>query len=428
VAFEEYPQVFTPGAPITKRSLLYGREQELRDLQRALSRPGHHPIVIGNRGVGKTSLVQLGLQSLGESVSVYRIGCNARMNFDDFAGDLLTKLHGGTLPTEVEISTSRTVKGSGSLYLAKAEASGSESTTTKLDGPARRKAEPWMLFQAISAHRKRLIIVLDEYDRVSANNRHSKEFHENIADLMKTMADESGQCDSRLVVVGIAQSAKNLLGQHLSIERSAREIYLRPLRKEDIQDFLSTAEEELNFRFAPGIKNDIATSALGYPYFAHLVGLECLDVMTEADPAGRLVEQNHYDSAVSRAVDKAFRTELRKYSEAVSDLTADESNLIALLLRYPRPPTRSIFESHLSTRNVMEPKDFNAALNRLQFDKKLLYVSRNSDILRFSDPLMAPFLKKHPQIAKSRAFLPEPRAAVEEEGEADDEDQRDLFD
>ena len=41
----------------------------------------------------------------------------------------------------------------------------------------------------------------------------------------------------------------------------------------------------------------------------------------------------------------------------------------------------------------MAAADFNDALIRLQQERRLLYISRNKDDVRFADPLMAPFLR-----------------------------------
>jgi MoxR-like ATPase len=59
--FSDYQKLLKPSAPILERRYLYGRAQELLDLERAMTRDGHHPIVIGARGVGKTSLVRVAL-------------------------------------------------------------------------------------------------------------------------------------------------------------------------------------------------------------------------------------------------------------------------------------------------------------------------------------------------------------------------------
>lgn len=52
-------QVFVPSTPINQRQLFAGRIKQLGTLFDAISTPGQHVIVYGERGVGKTSLVSV---------------------------------------------------------------------------------------------------------------------------------------------------------------------------------------------------------------------------------------------------------------------------------------------------------------------------------------------------------------------------------
>jgi hypothetical protein len=49
----EIHQIFTPGAPIQTRDLFSGRKEQLDRAIEAITAPGRHPIVFGQRGVGK---------------------------------------------------------------------------------------------------------------------------------------------------------------------------------------------------------------------------------------------------------------------------------------------------------------------------------------------------------------------------------------
>ena len=52
-------QVFTPGFPISHRDFFRGRVKQLQRILETVPSPGRHPIVFGQRGVGKTSLVSI---------------------------------------------------------------------------------------------------------------------------------------------------------------------------------------------------------------------------------------------------------------------------------------------------------------------------------------------------------------------------------
>lgn len=46
---KEYDQIFLPGSPTKDMRYLVGRDQEIKDLENIIKRPGQHGIVIGSR-------------------------------------------------------------------------------------------------------------------------------------------------------------------------------------------------------------------------------------------------------------------------------------------------------------------------------------------------------------------------------------------
>ncbi len=51
--------VFTPGVPVHSRDLFVGRFDQIMLVTAALSQPGQHVVLYGERGVGKTSLANV---------------------------------------------------------------------------------------------------------------------------------------------------------------------------------------------------------------------------------------------------------------------------------------------------------------------------------------------------------------------------------
>jgi AAA+ ATPase superfamily predicted ATPase len=390
LSFDDYEEVFTPGAPLELPTFFFGRQQELHDLHLALTRRGLHPIVIGNRGVGKTSLVHQALAKIDAPSAV--VTCNSTMSFDSFARRALSLLGVSSDATEVVTEAERSVTGKGTPFGLGAETTGTTKTSTTQQGIASRTIDAWQFYEFLRDLKKKAIVVLDEYDVVKASNI---KFHREVAECIKTLADNSRSCDSRLVVVGVSQSAASLLGTHESIERSSREVYLRPLRREDMFDFIGHAEEELGFQFSPAVRQALVENSGGYPYFVHLVGLECLDAMTNRDPGARVVEDIDFTNASRKAVQRAFRSELRKYREAIKRLSRGEIEILEELasVTRDRPVNRGWFLQHIVRLKDIPESLANDSLIRLQQDARLIYISRNKDELRFADPLMAPFLR-----------------------------------
>lgn len=389
--FYDYGKVFTPGAPVVDSDLFFGRAQEALDLRRALGRPGLHPIVIGNRGVGKTSLAKQVLRD--ERSQIVNVACSQIASIDDIARSILEQLGVDPYILETTKGDEKLVQGKGTPFNIGIEVHGKGRSESKRKGLGSRRITPWDVYTALRAIRPRRIIIIDEYD---ALKRDAEEAHAWVASLIKHLSDGSESTDSRIVVIGIAQSAQQLLGGHESIERSAREIYLRPLRREDIIDFLFAAEDHLQFRFSDSVRRSISANSYGYPYYVHLVGLECLDTMVERDASSREVTPDDYDQAVVRAVEKAFRSELRKYADIMklSDVLEQEIIQVLALAKLNEVPRVTLLQFFAKNRGI-DANEVDSALLRLQQSHRYIYVSRNSDVVRFSDPLMKPFIRSH---------------------------------
>lgn len=383
-----YEAIFTPGAPVRMSTYLYGREQELRDLRGLIRQAGTHPVVVGARGVGKTSLVCLGLAKEKQVV----VGCNRDWQFEDLARAILAQIHASHNVVESINETSNFFSGEGGIPGA-AKIS-SQNTTTKTDkrkGLGSTKLDAWTLFDHLRQIREKFIVIIDEYDLVSIKNI---DFHHKVAELIKHLADRSEICDSRIVVVGVGQSAEALLGEHPSIERSAVEIFVRPLRKKDVYDFLSRAEKSLHFQFAQTVKNVIVEEANGYPYYFHLLGLLCIEAMLERDVRAREVTEIDFKKAQKKASYRAFRSILAKYRTAFQSTTPAETQIIVELAgRFPRHPKRIELKNQLAEKFSITNVDFDVALGVLERDKRLIYVSRSKDDIRFHDPLVPLFLR-----------------------------------
>ena len=305
-----YEKVFTPGAPGKGRHYLFGRDQELNDLRRVIKRPGLHPIVIGNRGVGKTSVT---LQAFANfKPPIIRVGCNPDITFQKLARQILRGVGYDTNEIESKVEKHKEIGAKALPFGVGVAAAGTKTKSLTRREIGEEELDPWEVFRLLKELKKKFIIIIDEYDAIPPRN---SDVHTPLAYLIKTLADNSGECDTRIVIVGVARSSQELLGRHESIERSAREIYLRPLRREDVNDFLTEAETRLKFKFSADVIKDIVWGSMGYPYYVHLVGLECLDAMIERNKKSRIVKRVDFTKAIQSAVQKAFRAELKKRQE-----------------------------------------------------------------------------------------------------------------
>lgn len=376
--------VFTPSSPVKPRFLV-GRKQERSDLQQVLAAPGMHALVIGHRGIGKTSLVKV---SLGDAARpTARVSCLGKNSFDELFREAFATLGIDVTTTEEtdEQSTAGDLKAG--LGPIGGQIGKSRKRVVKHARDGATELTGSRVGQLLKAQAPNAVIVLDEYDKVAGIPR----LHAGVASLIKTFSDEGTECNVKIVVVGVARAARELLGVHTSIRRCLREIYLDRLRDQDIMDFLTETESFLRFRFDESVKTRLATGSMGYPYYAHLVGSFSVKAMIER--ADTIVNSQDLSTGISRAVNATFRGELRVFSEIDRSLSRVERAVLRELTQLKAWPKRKTLAQLVTRHENISADEFAAALLQLTQTHRILYLKRTTDEVRFADPLMKPFLR-----------------------------------
>jgi predicted KAP-like P-loop ATPase len=82
---EKITKIFRPSAPIEDPEMFVGREDQKQLLHRALLAPGRHIALFGQRGVGKTSLLNIVTSELEgqKSGPIIKYTCSHRDTYDD---------------------------------------------------------------------------------------------------------------------------------------------------------------------------------------------------------------------------------------------------------------------------------------------------------------------------------------------------------
>lgn len=393
---QKMESVFLPGSPIANSQMLFGRNQEVYDLKKFIRRPGQHAIVIGDRGVGKTSLVKSVLNEIEHESITYT--CNKKSDYNKVFNFVFNELNVPINEHEVTRSNSSKSDIKGDLVALKGGHEESSSNSfreliSKIDN-----FDPNVVFKLLSTQGEKKIIVLDEYDAINEKSEEkSKEtFHSDIAYTIKTLADNNSEVPTKILIVGVSRDSESLIGEHESIQRNLREIFLRPLKSQHVYEFFEFVEDYLEIKFETQVIEDLVKTSLGYPYYFHLVGLESVEAMISRKPEKLIVTWNDYESGYKKAVEEAFRAELSKYKQVFySDASRDEKNLlisIAIAKKYPLK-REELANLHMRTYSVTEDI-FNSCLVNLTQKHKILHMSRHSDKVRFFDPLLRPFIIK----------------------------------
>jgi hypothetical protein len=241
--------IFTPSGPVAAASAeeagdpdgssLIGREAEREQILRALVEDRMHVLIHGDRGMGKTSLANFAVAQLHRAdFMLARHVCAAGAGFDTILGALVGELR--------RVAAARDPELAGRL-------------------PAR-PLPPVEARAALEALGEvRAVLVVDEFDRIADDTTRVA-----FADLLKYCSDR--RLPLSFLLVGVAETAGQLLGGHPSVQRCLARLALPLLADAEIERIVARGEEA-GLSVPPPLRRAIATLARGMPYMAQLLSL-----------------------------------------------------------------------------------------------------------------------------------------------------------
>lgn len=295
-------QVFTPGYPVSHQDMFAGRMEQLKRVIDTLQSPGRHPVVFGQRGVGKTSLANVLGQVFKQLLSV-KVSCDGS---DTFA----------TVWNRVLMSASVRFKQRALGF------QGGESETSMTLGQALghdpNLAKPAEIADLLRRMNAPAVVIFDEFDKLTVPQTKAA-----FADLIKIVSDTAPQ--AKLVVVGVADNIRQLVGEHASIERNLVHVELPLMSDAEIQTIFTNGLNRLKMEYDDSVVAQVPKLAGGFPHYAHLLGLACAKAVINGEVSG--VGHVQFDQACAIALEDA----IEKYRDAFARATATTQ-----ISRYPR--------------------------------------------------------------------------------------------
>lgn len=356
---------FSPGAPIDRVQLFAGRLELVLDVVNAITQRGQHVIIYGERGVGKTSLANILEEVLrprsADRRLVARVNCGTNDDFRSLWSAALREL---------------------------ARAKGEPEPRISLEAPEDVR-------HALEELPAGSLVVIDELDRLEDDEALSL-----LADTIKTLSDHS--TPTTLVLIGVADSVEDLVGDHRSIERALNQIQMPRMSPAELTEILDKGFEGLNMEVEPGAKSRIAQLSEGLPFYTHLLGLHaCQRAVANDDMT---VRNAHVDDAVALAVQKAqhsIRSDYQRATRSTRQESLFEEALLACALapkddlgyftasgvRIPMTVIRGrrydipAFARHL---NAFTEPSRGSVLQKVGEPRRFFY--------RFANPLLQPFV------------------------------------
>lgn len=386
-------QAFTPFAPIELPEFFAGRASVIEDIRGELDSPGRQVAIHGERGVGKTSLAALlYFFARYDDKQVHFVRCGQESTYDGICRSLLTS-SGVSLALEgVHTESSKGVRGQ------LASIGGEFTKKSTLDY---RSFEPSNAFTAERMLREfdqtRALLIIDEYDRVREDRNHAR-----MAETIKHFSDARSQ--TKIVIVGVADTLTQLIGEHESLSRSLAQIRLERMDEIELEQIIESGEQRTGVSFDRKINHRITRLADGFPHFVHLICLySCFtaaDSLLAESKSRPVVREREYRAGLSSAIKKAEHSLQETYDAAVVT-TRRKSDIYELVLKAMAldenrdVQVRDIAKhASLLAGEPQRPEKFSNALGQLVKPERGQALTKvRNGFYKFTNPLMRAYVR-----------------------------------
>ncbi len=281
-------KAFTPNTPIDSRSVFAGRKKQVESLINAISQRGSHAVLFGERGVGKSSLARTIFDFLV-------------LVFDDASG-----YHHAMLNSAEAMSFEAIWK---SIF-KQLTFEQSDGTTATLDGALEQNPNSENIREVFQLVDYPTIITIDEFDRIEDQDVRVK-----MADTIKTLSDNAVR--TTLILVGVAASVDDLIGEHQSIERAIKQVPVPRMSKAELLEIVDNGLVQ-----CPGMTIDqdarerMADFAQGLPSYTHLLARETALYTVRQNRSH--IRREDLDAGIKESVDGQLGTSLTLYNKATT--------------------------------------------------------------------------------------------------------------
>lgn len=258
---EAINQLLSPSRPIQSIQFLRGREEELKNIGRALLADGRHVFIYGDRGVGKSSLAATAARQY-QSTDAEPIAVTSGR--DDTFKTVVANIANLALGRSKTQTTSQS-KNLGFEWRGLKWSAGQEINPTDIMERINSIGDAAQLLHEVGPrHSQKPIVVIDEFDTLGNLEERNK-----FAYLLKHLGDLGANI--KIIFTGVGRSLDEIVGAHASAHRQLEQVELYRLgwdaRKEIVQSTVAsfglTVDNIIEWRI-PMVSD-------GYPYYVHLM-------------------------------------------------------------------------------------------------------------------------------------------------------------
>lgn len=398
---------FSPAQEIIVPQRFAGRKEPVKKAVQALGTAGRSILVFGERGVGKTSFVEMVKLIAQDQVELihryrfqhltpshgfqYKVACVECDEDVDTTEAVLQRLItspegirglvGPRMRKIEQVSKDRYVVNV--LRKLMVIDSSEEQKVIKEEFQEKSLFELFtnlvlLIIREVLEPDEGLLIVVDEFDQVK-NKR-------GFSSLIKTLSKNK----VKFLVSGVAESYFELLGGHASIERQLHQgtIMVTPMSRDEVDELFNLVTQNTKglVTFEAAFKDEVFNKSHGYPYFVQLFGQLALTNFVEVHGADRAVVLTK--EYLRRGLED-FASHDPKNEEIYSSIIGSDPEREMLLKALAMHPSERIRESgairYCEIRNVKSPKRILATL--LAHKEPEVLSRLDKDFVRFREPL-----------------------------------------
>ncbi len=285
ILIRQIHEAFTPTAPIRSHDLFAGRKLQIQKVLGAVFQRGEHAILYGERGVGKTSLVNTLFDLMvlmGKSnYQTARVQCANGMNFESIWRGALRRL----------ITTDE------------------NNEQIELDHMLEGEVDSSAILHAFEFMHDPSVVIIDELDRVTDPATKTA-----LADTIKMLSDNS--IETTLILVGVADSVDQMISEHRSIVRNLKEIRLPRMSTAELLEIIDKGINHcVGLAMEANVRERIADYSQGLPEYTHRLSQEAaLHVVSEDRTHIGMADLEY---AIKESVDIHLETNFAAYKKAV---------------------------------------------------------------------------------------------------------------
>jgi hypothetical protein len=241
-------KAYTPAHPVNDRVLFAGRRGLLQTMIRAIEDGRSHTIVYGQRGIGKTSLLQVIADAAREARYVVAyVSCGATGSFDEtfraIALEIPLMFHSAYGPKALE-----------------AEQGGVFADVLRA-GPVTPRLAADLCSKVTGT---RVLVIVDEFDRCG-----SQDFRRDMTEFLKSLSDRSVRV--QLLIAGVAENLDELLETGVLLQRNVLALEVPQMSEVELRDLIGIGQQVSGLTFEPGAVDLLISAAGGLPYIASLL-------------------------------------------------------------------------------------------------------------------------------------------------------------